>query len=65
MAIQNHPLAAKELGEFQHHTVFNAEAGTSNRPDWQTLFVYERGSIVMSVSQNNYKYQTVLTNKQD
>lgn len=62
MIIQ-HPLAAKELGSFMYHVVFNgAEDGET--PDWRTIFYYTDGYVVMSVRGNNYHYlSTTPTNQ--
>ena len=63
MIIQ-HPLAAKELGSFVDHIVFNA-AKDGEAADWQVDYMYEHGMVTMSVRQNNYKYETILNKRVD
>ena len=62
MAIQQHPLAAANLGELVSHTVFNA-APVGEPADWQVAFDYENGSVNMRVENNNYKYNTFMTDE--
>lgn len=66
MAIQHHPLAAKELGEFQKHHVINLAA--KNEPaNWCAFFCYEHGIVKQESISNSrvYKYDTKLDNKND
>jgi len=52
MAIQNHPLANSELGQFVGSNQDKVDTGK-----WETQFDYEKGYVILT---SDWRYQTFL-----